>query len=157
MSARDSKRQRISSEMELDDSVVSLISEFRLIPDPSNKDIGEFLAAFAEKSLQVNSDIRDLRAKVDELEDKVDRVRTDVDTQLKATTTKIDKQNLEVEHLKPTDAAHEKINRFNHKYFIQMSIISSPESSRASRINRIFTICQISSNDLENLSFSEIY
>lgn len=114
MAERDAKRQRTTSEMEFNDSIASMISEFRLKPEPSNKDIGDFLAAYVEKSVQINSEVRDLRAKIDVVEDKVENMKMDFDGRIKSATTTMStiqtiqaEQNLEVDNMKPTVARNE--------------------------------------------------
>lgn len=112
--ANPTKKRRNEIEMELNDSISATIAEFRMISEPSNKDIVSFMATFMEKTQSFNEKLFELHDNVRCLEEKVSANQDENDSKHKATfkaisdlKTTLAEHSLEIENLKVTSKMNE--------------------------------------------------
>lgn len=116
--SNNTKKRRTESEMELDSSISSTIAEFRQIQEPTNKDIGSFLATFMETSQSMFAKYQELQDNINNINERVSAHKHENDFKLdkvakeiNSLKTTLSEQSLEIENLKANSHTNEaKVN-----------------------------------------------
>lgn len=90
------KRPRTEDEIKLNDSIQTLVSEFRAKPDLSTNDIGQFMISYLEKTEEMRTALFESQFRINQLENRVDKIEKS-ETAIIENSKAIEKLDEEVE------------------------------------------------------------